>query len=589
MDSTPASQVLAIPEILSMIINLLHPKSLYSASLVCKDWHRIVRLILWRQLVIPGNWYKLDLTQLWPALDRQGSIVKTLSLELTNAERTNRCTENDLIKTQLTSLLSKVPNLESLHIQFPHDTKSNIILAVAENATQLKRLDTDIKNWDPDDMATLLSACPNLWHIGGHSFTGKVLQAISASQPMLKRIDCNHPQFDDDELITFARHFPDLLQLSVSFHQFLTSKALIRIAESCKKIEQLEFHFCLCLQSEGFQSIFKAFSNLRSLNLGPSEVFDDDIALLAAHCPKLELLKLPFCSNITQTSILKITQSCRDLQHLDISWCDKVLLSVFNQKTPWVCKRLRYLDISGISTSHYMDHSITIDSLVSMYYQLSQLRELQHLKLSGHEFSLRLLEVGRPYLEQLTRLETLNISKLRNAIPWSDMIEVGNLFPRLRQFLFQNSDVIPPSSVLEKAATKKIHAGGMPSKSRQVESGELEDVNEPLTASPQSSSMLTSSLEATSPESSSPKQKRSQVSSPSSQLSLPGTSPDSATSQLPKQLPAGSTPTFTGNVSYEGEDELSMPEVLRATLNSGLEISLQACKEDDGWDPLVGS
>ncbi|KAF9351181.1 hypothetical protein BGX26_010755 [Mortierella sp. AD094] len=458
MESTPASQVLAIPEILSMIINLLDSGNLKAASLVCKDWHRHTRLILWRQLIVPKDWCKSDLTQLWPALDRQGSITKSLSLELSQDVRLNRVDEN-LIKAQLTGLLSRLPNLESLHIQFPRDTESNIILTIAEHATNLKQFDTDIKDWDSNDMTALLTSCPNLCHISGRDFTGKILEAIAAAQPMLNRIDCYHPRFDDDELISFAQQFPDLLQLSISFHQFLTSRALTSIAACCRKIEQLEFHFCLCLQSAGFQAVFRAFNNLRVLNLGPSEVYDADIALVAVHCPNLELLKLPFCSNITQVGIQEIVQSCQNLQHLDVSWCDKLHLSFFKTETPWVCEGLRYLDISGINASNSADAPMSLDILHCMYHQLSLLTQLQHLAVSGLDFSLRLLEVGGPYFTQLKRLETLNISNLKTPIPWSDMIEIGNLFPRSNSIGdFQNrfKAVFTEAETIEVAVTTAV-------------------------------------------------------------------------------------------------------------------------------------
>ncbi|KAF9994860.1 hypothetical protein BGZ80_011504 [Entomortierella chlamydospora] len=571
MESTPANQVLAIPEILSMIVHLLDSGSLKAASLVCKDWHHHTRLILWRQLIVRKDWCESDLTQLWPALDRQGSVTKSLSLELSGAERLNRV-DMSLIKVQLTSLLSRLPNLESLHIQFPHETKSNIILTIAEHATKLKQFDTDISSWDSNDMTTLLRSCPDLCYISGRNFTSKILEAIAVTQPTLNRIDCYHPQFDDDELISFAQQFPDLLQLSISFHSFLTSRALASIAASCPKIEQLEFHFCLCLQSAGFQAVFRAFNNLRVLNLGPSEAYDADIALLAVHCPNLEFLKLPFCANITQVGIGEIVHSCQNLQHLDISWCDKIQLSVFETETPWVCKGLRYLDISGISLPDSADAPTPEDILHCMYRQLSLLTQLQHLVISGHDFSLRLLEVGGPYLAQLKRLETLNISKLKNPIPWSDVIAIGNLFPRLTQFQFQCSDVVPPLSVIEGAAVKKsskVHLGE-PSESLQS-TAEASTSATSLGATASGTPRITSRP-------SSPKRKRSRspspLPSPAPPIPTRSISPDPFLDQI-----------YTGD--NNGEENRPTSEAMRATLNSGLEISFQVGSEEEeaptGW------
>ncbi|KAF9110363.1 hypothetical protein BGX27_006458 [Mortierella sp. AM989] len=587
MDSTPASQVLSIPEIFSMIIDLLKPGCLKSASLVCKDWHRHTRLILWRQLVVPKDWYNTDLTQLWPVLDRQGSAVMTLNLELTDAERLNHNADTSLIKIRLGRLLLKLPNLESLHIQFPHGTKSNIVLTIAEHATQLKQLDTDIKDWDTDDMTVLLATCPNLRHITGHNFTGKVLQAIAAAQPLLDGIGCTHPRFDDDEMISFAQQFPNLLQLSVSFHQFLTSKALISLAMHCQKIEQLEFHFCLCLQSDGFQAAFRAFNNLRILNLGPSEVHDDDIALVSTHCPNLEVLKLPFCSNITHVSILAIVHSCRGLQHLDISWCDKVLLSIFNQEIPWVCSDLRYLDISGINASYSIDTSMSLEFLRSMYHQLSILTRLQHLILSGYEFSLRLLEVGGPYLAQLERLETLNISKLKTPISWNDMIRIGNLFLGLKRFQYQNSDVLPLSDVERAAIIKSDEARANavlyksllpPPRDVSANASKSTTVTSLWSSSPASTSALDDAAARESskhtPKPASPKRERSQSPSPPLTSSTPSRviPSDLTLLPLPRQSSVESIIVVAEDNNDEGEENAPITEVISATLISGLEI-----------------
>ncbi|KAG0199592.1 F-box and leucine-rich repeat protein 4 [Mortierella sp. GBA30] len=460
MNERPSLQVLSIPEIFSMIIDYLDAATLFSASLVCKNWRRYTSPILWRQLVIPKDWFLHDLKSLWPVLDRQGSLVRALSLELSPTTRMIPAVDMSVVTNQLRNILSRTPNVERLSIQFPRELKSSIVLTIAEYSFQLKQFETDLFNWDPKDMSALLTACPNLRHITGHDFTGKILEAIATSQPKLDRIDCTHPRFDDEELITFAAQYPDLLQLSVSLHQFLTAKALKGVAKRCFKIEHLSFHFCLSLASSGFRALLQVSPNLRFLDLGLTEVRDADIELVAAHCPRLESLRLPYCSNITHESISAIVHTCHQLRHLDISWCDRVLLSIFNIDSPWVCRRLRHLDISGIHASYSAEASMASALLPSMYNQLSLLVQLQCLKLSGHGFSLQLLDLGRPFFSKLIRLETLDISKIRNPIAWKDMIAIGNLFPRLREFQFRSSDVIPPLSASEQAAIDSAKRAG---------------------------------------------------------------------------------------------------------------------------------
>ncbi|KAG0287257.1 F-box and leucine-rich repeat protein 4 [Dissophora globulifera] len=587
MNDLPSVQVLAIPEILCMIIDCADAPTLKTASLVCKAWRSLTTTSLWRQLVIPKDWYNHDLTSLWPILDRQGSAIRSMSLELSTAARVKREVDAELIRSQLTRLLSRVPNLESLNIQLPRELKSNILSTIGDNAMQIKQFETDILNWEPEDMANLLRACSNLRQISGHNFSGDVLKAIAKTQPTLNKIDCTHPRFDDEELVAFVKQYPDLLRLSVSLHQFLSTKALIEISRYCHNIEYLGFHFCLGLQSAGFQAIFHVSTHLRVLDLGPSEVHDVDIELVAAQCPQLETLKLPFCANITNVGISAIVHSCQHLRHLDLSWCDKVLLSIFDLENLWVCEKLRYLDISGIHASYSVEASMASALLPSMYHQLSLLTQLQHLRLSGHGFSLRLLDLGGPLLKKLTRLELLDIVKLKNPIPWKDMVAVGNLFPRLKEFDFRSSDVIPPHSTTEREYIRSASQGHVrrgPFTDVQPEPGvalgggggtEAEDVW-------RSGQISSSSALKNKPPS---KRRRSKSPSPSVMPLTTSVAGIESTQML-------SEPGSDSNTDAEHENEADEDEVIdgvmKAKLRSGLIISFQLSGEDEEEGPDVG-
>ncbi|KAG0093978.1 hypothetical protein BGZ93_007601 [Podila epicladia] len=445
MNELPSKLVVDIPEIIYMIIGYLDEPTLRITSLVCKAWSQHSISLLWRQLIIPKDWYSHDLSPLWPGLDRNGHLLKALWLQLSPATRMAQNFDLAQIVNQLTNLLSRTPNLERLQIHVPREIKSTLLSTVAIHSKNLKQFDTDLLEWDPADVTVLLKGCPALTQIAGHNFAGNILEAIARTPPQqLCKIDCTHPRFDDEELIEFASQFPDLVQLSVSVHQFLTAKALIGVAQYCHKLEHINFHFCLSLQSNGFQALLGVSPNLRVLDLGLTEVLDANIALVAAQCPQLETLKLPFCSNITETSIRAIVLSCSRLLYLDVSFCDKILLSIFDTDTAWVCERLDHLDISGIHGSYAVDVSRACTLLPAMYRQLGRLTLLRYLKMSGHGFSLQMLDVGKSELSKMKRLEQLDISKLRKRLPWKDLVEIGNLFPKLTEFQFRSSDVIPP-------------------------------------------------------------------------------------------------------------------------------------------------
>ncbi|KAG0346778.1 Cleavage polyadenylation factor subunit clp1 [Podila humilis] len=503
MSELPSKLVFDIPEIICMIIALLDDPTLQQTARVCKAWHELSVTFLWSKLVIPKDWYTFDLSLLTPGLDRHGNHIKTISLELSSKARMLQEFDTNQMVTQLSDILSRTPNVENLEIKVPRGIESNLLGTVAKFAKNLKHFDTDILNWDSKDMTTLLMSCPALVHIAGHSFTGGLLESIAVHQPKLRRIDCTHPRFDDEELVTFASHFPDLEQLTVSLHQFLNTKALVGLAQYCHRLDHINLNFCLSLQSTGFQALLGVSPRLRVLDLGLTEVQDGDISLVAERCPGLEVLKLPFCSNISHRSIRDIVTSCPRLLHLDISFCDRVMLSLFESeevgeeeeveddrdeedmrggseestdaKTKksngghfWKCLSLEHLDISGIHASYILEATMAVYLLPSMYEQLSQLKELRFLKISGHGFSLMLEDLGKKYLRGLRKLETLDISKPKNPLFWEDIIEIGNLFPNLSEFQFRSSDVIcppppllppPPRTALLPQQPKRIATG----------------------------------------------------------------------------------------------------------------------------------
>ncbi|KAG9068179.1 hypothetical protein KI688_011774 [Linnemannia hyalina] len=615
-----STKTLAIPEILCLIFDCMTLSALRQASLVCKEWERLANIILANQLVIPNDWYIHDLSHLWPFLDRRGEHVKALSLELSQSTRLVQEVDLERMARQLESILSRTPNLERLDVQVPREVKSSILTTViGRYGKRLQQFETNLLNWEPSDMAQLLEGCSQIRHISGHNFTGDLLQAIARTQPLLSKIDCTHPRFDDDELIAFAKQFPNLLRLSVSLHQFMTSKALIGVADYCFQLEYLNFHFCLSLQSNGFQALLAVLPNLRFLDLGLTEVHDADIILVANRCPQLESLKLPFCGNLTQKSIRAIVQNCTKLVHLDLSFCDKIMLTIFGDpstssafsasssstsaSTPfssWGCLGLEYLDISGIHASYSADTSVASALLPAMYHQLGLLTDLRTLKLSGHGFSLQILEQGRTELSKLTKLERLDIAKLRNPLPWATIIEIGNLFPRLTELQFRSNDVIPPQATLaQEQAIEEVEA----KVGHRIKRGRFVDQQpEPLyqddndDGGQAGSTYLPAVIMADSCASSS----RSATSSTTGTLSIPSEPSLSKRKRSRSPSPTPTTPsaadedTITAEGSSEQDtkkkkwtslgkavEKQKQPEVMSATLRSGLKISFKLNGEDD--------
>ncbi|KAF9433338.1 hypothetical protein BGZ76_009578 [Entomortierella beljakovae] len=599
---TPNNKVLFIPEIISMVINELDTKNQKSACLVCKDWNNHASIIIWRQVVVPEDWYSQDLTQLYPVLDRHRKNIRSLKLQISSDEKKNSEYDSDSIEDPLGELLSRMPNLESLQLQVPSGTNSALVYVISCLSKKLKQLDTGLMEWNPKNLEMLLKSCPDLCYLYGHHFTTQDLQAIASTQPAFQGIGCTHPRFEENELVLFAKQVPELTQLSMSFHQFLTSSTLIGIASHCSKLERLEFHFCLSIGTGGFEALFKASRNLRILDLGPSEVRDEDITILATNCPKLEFLRLPYCGGLTHVGIASIVHSCPKLEVLDINWCHNVSLAMFDDEKPWVCKDLRYLDISGINANSSADEMTTAQSLEKMYRQMSSLTQLQNLSLSGHDFSLRLIEIGLPYLAQLRKLDTLYLLKQKDSISWDDLITIGNLFPNLKQLEFQGGSILQPSpppllsSPLSSPPTdtscpiKDDSVESTTSKRFKTETSELK-VNSTDSSTIESSSLpSTCHSEAEAPSLHEP-QNIPNTSSKRKRSATPPINFTVSTSVIsaPVERALGETGSSTTHEANGAIETQKNTTILKATLTSGLEISVELGDEEDGLtDDMMG-
>ena len=67
----------------------------------------------------------------------------------------------------------------------------------------------------------------------------------------------------------------------------------------------------------------------------PLGVNNEDIDAISEHCARLRQLDLLGSSIITETSVENVLKSCKDLEFLDLSFCDKISDSMV---TLWTCQ-----------------------------------------------------------------------------------------------------------------------------------------------------------------------------------------------------------------------------------------------------------
>jgi len=171
---------------------------------------------------------------------------------------------------------------------------------------------------------------------------------------------------------------------------------------------QLESRPAHALKLTGKQAIRIAirFPTLTSLNLSRcSDIEDADLALLAAHCPKLEKLDLSHVE-LSERKRGEHIKDFKNLTHLNLSHTDANFLFYIGD-----LKKLTHLDLSGLLFKSYTQFKV-----------LEGLTNLTHLNLQ-HTFT---DSSNYDRLKYLTKLEYLNIS-FNNLLDDEDLRVLKNM------------------------------------------------------------------------------------------------------------------------------------------------------------------
>jgi hypothetical protein len=193
-------------------------------------------------------------------------------------------------------------------------------------------------------------------------------------------------------------------------------------------------------------------------------------------------------------------------------------------------------------------------------------------------------------LQKLKKLERLNIAKLRNPLPWKDIIEIGNLFPRLIELQFRSNDVIPPQAIQEQENALEGHhrskrgrfMDAQPEPLHQEDEIDTEDG--PSSVLAVTTTISTAVMPLTTEIEAGVKRKRSCSPSPP---------PTATTTTLDTDVAGeGSSQQLSENKEGKGKQvKEELPDVMSATLRSGLKISFRVTGEDEdgvqdepGWN-----
>lgn len=278
--------------------------------------------------------------------------------------------------TMLASVAHRLPCVEEVHLMGQSHVGDAGIAALAEICGPRLRF-LDMRSCTTVGAAAyraLGDHCPNLEHLNQHHGAKRLREAdllhVAQRCPKLQFVSWRKcTALTDSVLRALGTHCRALRVLYVSFCRKITSHGLAALADGVPGLQELHVHdtdvegdtamervFDCCgtlkvfdgamcsrltdriihlltrngslvkldvgydsrLTSESVASIARCV-NLRELSLTSwGSLRDEDLALLAASCPRLELLKVPFCSAITDAGLCAVAAGCTSLKDLDV-------------------------------------------------------------------------------------------------------------------------------------------------------------------------------------------------------------------------------------------------------------------------------
>lgn len=205
--------------------------------------------------------------------------------------------------------------------------------------------------------------------------TDKGLEAIGSGLPHLQSLDVSYcRKLTDKGLTSVAKGCHDLRALHLEGCRLITDSLLKTLSANCSHLEDLDLEGCTNITNSGLAVLVEGCKRIKHLNLNKCnktgdigvtdiskacssslltlklldcyKVGDDSISSLARYCNNLETLIIGGCRNISDESIKSLAISCcKSLKKLRMDWClnisDPSLLYIFS-----LCQKLEVLDIA---------------------------------------------------------------------------------------------------------------------------------------------------------------------------------------------------------------------------------------------------
>jgi hypothetical protein len=148
----------------------------------------------------------------------------------------------------------------------------------------------------------------------------------------------------------------NITHLKISYYHSFRNEKIIGIVHSCPNIIYLSFKNSIGFSNRALELIADSYLNLKYLNLCDDqsgyyicdharEVGSLGLLRIAQSCHKLEYLNILYHTEIFEPSICNIIRSCPKLQHLSLRFCEITDMTI--KEIACSCLNLKYFDLKG--------------------------------------------------------------------------------------------------------------------------------------------------------------------------------------------------------------------------------------------------
>ncbi|XP_077978504.1 uncharacterized protein LOC144433960 isoform X2 [Glandiceps talaboti] len=163
------------------------------------------------------------------------------------------------------------------------------------------------------------SYCKNLCslNIGQlYKVTDECMSQLSTHLKQIEHLDLRGcKQIKDNCVRKIVRNCPRLQSLVLANCPLITDNALVEIATYLPTIRSLDVSGCKKISNTGVRSIAMSCPELANLDISSTNINHKSVTTIASYMNKyLESLRLSFCSDITEASVIKLAKNCRKLR-----------------------------------------------------------------------------------------------------------------------------------------------------------------------------------------------------------------------------------------------------------------------------------